>query len=399
MDTKAKRVALILVILAILGLGLWNLTATRGQPGSGLFSPLFQAYDRIKTHFYPPERIDDQELLYGAIEGIIEGLGDPYSRFLTPEEYERFNSDLEGEFVGVGIRIGIRDGQLIVIAPLEGTPAEKAGVRAGDKILEIDGVSTEGITLDEAVERLRGERGTPVTLKVEHQDGSIEEITIIRDLIQIAPVEYKLETEEIGYLQIKTFSRGTARETKEALSELVSYKVGGVILDLRNNSGGLLDEAIGVASYFVDQGAILTSQDRFNSHSYPSNGNEFNNLPVAVLINEGTASASEIVAGAIHDHQMGILVGRKSFGKGVIQSSFPLSDGSAVVLTTAEYFTPGGHKMDGVGLVPDIYLAEEEDDLPTAVDWLEEHLGTLCPCLPPSDDREQELLSLPFFKH
>jgi len=399
MKKRSHRVAIALLIAVIIGLGLWNITATRGQSGSGSLAPLYQAYDRIRANFYPPAKIDDQELLYGAIRGMVGKLGDPYSRFLTPEEYQRFTSvDLNGEFVGVGIQIAIRDGKLVVIAPLAGSPAERAGIGAGDVILEIDGHATEGITLDEAVELLRGKRGTPVILKVRHLDGTVEEITIVRDLIEVDPVSYHLEEEGIGYIRITSFNRKTAAEVVQALHELIDSDGGtGLILDLRDNPGGLLDEAIAVASELVDQGPILNVTDRFRTHAYMTQGNSLPDLPLAVLIDRGTASAAEILAGAIQDHRMGVLVGERSFGKGVIQTPFTLSDGSAVIITTAEYTTPNGHRVQDLGLVPDIPVTnkgKEDQQLQAARGWVEEHLGTLCPCSPPDDRGSGALLPL-----
>ncbi len=380
-----------LLLAVIIGLGLWSITAALGGASSGSFAPLFQAYDRIRAYFYPPERVDEQELIYGAIRGMVEELDDPYSRFLTPEEYQRFNVHLEGEFVGIGVQIEVREGKLIVVAPLEGSPAERAGIRAGDVILEIDGRSTEGITLEEAVELLRGEEGTPVRLKVQHEDGTIEEITVVRERIEIEPVSYRLLGEGIGYLKISTFNRKTAEEARLALEDLIEhYRVQGLILDLRNNAGGLLEQALEVASQFVDEGPLLLIKDRFGSRYRYSEGNDWPNLPLAVLINQGTASAAEILAGAIQDHQMGVLVGRRSFGKGVIQTPFTLGDGSAVILTTAEYFTPNGRRVQTVGLLPDIPVEDPEEQLEAAREWVEAHLGRLCPC--PPDDRGREAL-------
>ncbi len=385
-----KRVWIILLLVLAVGLGLWNLTATLG---SGSLTPLLQAYDRIRAYFYPPERIDEQELIYGGIRGMLQELDDPYSRFLTPEEYQRFQDDLSGEFVGIGVQIEVRDGKLIVIAPLEGSPAERAGVRAGDVILEIDGQSTEGITLERAVELLRGEEGTPVRLKLLHEDGTIEEVTVIRQRIEIRPVRYELLTEKIGYLKIITFNRKTAAEARAALRDLIeNYGIEGLVLDLRNNPGGLLDQALEVASQFVDEGVLLTTRDRAGSHPYYSHGNDWPNLPLAVLVNHGTASAAEILAAAIQDNGMGVLVGRQTFGKGVIQTSFVLSDGSAIVITTAEYLTPSGRRVQTLGLRPDIPVEGEEEQLAAAQAWVEEHLGQLCPC--PDDRDKQAVLSL-----
>lgn len=388
--SRSRWVWITLLLVLAVGLGLWNLTATLG---SGSLTPFLQAYDRIRAYFYPPEQVNEQELIYGGIRGMLQGLGDPYSRFLTPEEYQRFQDDLSGEFVGIGVQIEVRDGKLIVIAPLEGSPAERAGVRAGDIILEIDGQSTEGITLEEAVELLRGEEGTPVRLKLQHEDGTIEEVTVIRQRIEIRPVRYELLTDKIGYLKIITFNRKTSAEVRAALQDLIeNYKVQGLVLDLRNNPGGLLDQALEVASQFVDQGLLLTTRDRSGSHPYYSQGNGWPNLPVAVLVNRGTASASEILAAAIQDNGMGVLVGQQTFGKGVIQTSFVLSDGSAIVITTAEYLTPSGRRVQTLGLRPDIPVEGEEEQLAAAQAWVEDHLGQLCPC---NDRGQQAVLSLP----
>jgi carboxyl-terminal processing protease len=399
MANRSHRIGLAFLVAVIIGLGLWNITATWGQGSSRLFGPLFQAYDRIKASFYPHGKVDEQELLYGAIQGMVEKLDDPYSRFLTPKQYQRFTSiDLNGEFVGVGVQITVREGQLLVITPLRGSPAELAGIRAGDIILEIDERSTEGITLDEAVELLRGERGTSVNLKVQHVDGTVEEIMIVRQLIELDPVEYHLEGERIGYLRITTFNRKAAEEANQALDELTDReRIEGLVLDLRNNPGGLLEEAASVAGKFVDRGPIFNVTDGSGTEPYLTRGNDLPNLPIAVLINQGTASAAEILAGAIQDHQMGILVGERSFGKGVIQTAYPLSDGSGVIITTAEYTTPNGHRVQDLGLVPDITVmneGEEDRQLQAARQWVKEHLGSLCPCPVPHDRSSPALLPL-----
>jgi carboxyl-terminal processing protease len=222
-----------------------------------------------------------------------------------------------------------------------------------------------------------------VTLKVQHADGTTEEITIIREVITVDPVDYRLEEEGIGYIRVTTFNRKAGREFDQALQDLLAAGIGGLILDLRGNPGGLLDEAIAIASNFIDGGAILKSTDRHTTRTYPTQGNNLPNLPLAVLIDRGTASAAEILAGAIQDHRMGVLIGERSFGKGLIQTPFTLSDGSAVILTTAEYTTPSGHRVQDFGLVPDIPVSGEEEQLQAARAWLEEHLGSLCPCSPP----------------
>jgi len=351
------------------------------QTDPNLFYPLSQIYQTIKSYFYEPERIDDQEAQYGALEGLVEQLDDPYSEFLDPTALQNFEESLNGEFSGVGIEITLKAGVLTVIAPLEGTPADQAGVQAGDQIIAIDGESTEGITLTEAAVKIRGEAGTTVTLTVRHTDGTEEEIPIVRDTITVASVKSELLAEgRIGYIRLSRFDNNVVHELDLALNGFDLDALDGIILDLRNNPGGRLDAAISVSSRFVDEGIVVSTRSRVSGEqSYWSTGNTIPNLPLAVLINGGTASASEITAGAIRDHQMGILIGKQSFGKGVIQQLFNYRDGSALKLTTGEYTTPLGHVVQGVGLSPDITVSEDEDPIEIATAWIEDHAGIKMP--------------------
>jgi carboxyl-terminal processing protease len=354
----------------------------RQETDPHLFSPVSQVYEVIKDYFYQPEKLDDQKALYGALKGLVEQLDDPYSEFFDPVDLKNFESSLRGEFTGVGIEISIKDHVLTVIAPLSGTPAEVAGVRAGDKILQIDGESTEGITLTEASIKIRGEIGTTVVLTVVHKDGVEEEIPIVRDTIKIISVVNKVINDgKIGYIQISRFDDEVTLEVDKALASFDFDKIDGIILDMRNNAGGLLSEAISVSSRFVDKEEVIVSTESRMSgnQNYYSYGNTIPDLPLAVLINEGTASAAEITAGAIQDHGMGILVGEQSFGKGVIQQLFNYQDGSALKLTIGEYRTPNGNAVQGVGLTPDIELGSDDDPLAVATMWIEEHAGTLMP--------------------
>jgi carboxyl-terminal processing protease len=380
------RVGVVVLVIALA----WGLLAARGQqPGSSvLFGPLFEAYQRIKSNFYRPENAPDARLLNGAIEGMVKTLGDPYSRYLPAEEYRQFNEGFEKEVVeefgGLGMQIEVRDGKLLVVAPLHDTPASRAGIEAGDWIIEINGESTEGITQEQAVKKLRGPKGTSVTLKVRREDGSERVFEIVRDIITIKIVSHSvLAGGQVGYIQVYTFNTMTRADVEKALKDLLGRGVKGLILDLRNNPGGLLTQAVDLASLFIDDGPVLKVQSRNGSEVYNSRGNRYPNLPLAVLVNRGTASAAEIVAGAIRDHQMGVLFGKRTFGKGVIQTSFTLSDGSALLLTTAEYFTPKGHRVHEVGITPDVIVERESDVLPKALQWVLEHLGRYCPCLPP----------------
>ena len=353
-----------------------------------LFQPLYQIYQYVQSYFYKPELIDDQQALYGAMKGVVEQLNDPYSEFLDPDERRRFDESLTGEFSGVGIEITLVDGILTVITPLVGTPAEAAGVLAGDQILAIDGESSDGITLSEAAYQIRGETGTSVILTVRHEDNSIEEIEMVRDTIVVNPVESELMGDgDIAYIRITRFEQDTTLELDRALSSLDFDQITGIILDLRNNPGGLMPEAISVASRFIDDGVIVQTTDRLSSEKkFWSRGNRLPNLPLAVLINRGTASASEITAGAIRDNNMGVLIGGQSFGKGVFQQLIEFPDGSALKITAGEYFTPSGRVVNGVGLAPDIVVEEGEDPIDVAIEWLNTHGGVEMPI-----DLDQEL--------
>lgn len=390
MTTMLRRSLLFGLIVTLVLAGLWGLFAARGQQPSTptLFSPLFEAYQRIKSNFYRPENAPDAHLLQGAIQGMVETLGDPYSRYLPVEDYRQFNEGFEKEVVeefgGLGMQIEVRDGKLLVVAPLHDTPASRAGIEAGDWIIEIDGQSTEGITQEQAVKKLRGPKGTLVKLKVRREDGSEKIFEIVREIITIKIVSHSvLANGQVGYIQVYTFNTLTRADVEKALKDLLARGVQGLILDLRNNPGGLLTQAVDLASLFVDEGPVLKVQSRHGSEVYNSKGNRYPNLPLAVLVNRGTASASEIVAGAIQDHQMGVLFGKRTFGKGVIQTSFTLSDGSALLLTTAEYFTPKGHRVHETGLTPDVITERESETLSRAIQWVLSQAGKTCPCLPP----------------
>jgi carboxyl-terminal processing protease len=365
-----------LLAVCVIGAG-----GSQQQTPSDLFDPVYQVYEYVQSYFYKPELIDDQEAVYGAMKGVVEQLGDPYSEFLDPEGRTEFEQSLEGEFCGVGIEISIEDSVLTVVSPLVGTPAEAAGIVSGDQILAIDGESTEGLTLSEAGVRIRGEAGTTVTLTVRHDDGAITELPIVRAAITIESVTSStLDDGRIGYIRVLRFESETVALVDDALGSFDLPSMTGLILDLRNDPGGLMPAAISISSRFVDEGIVLRTEDRLAGEKlYWSRGNRVANLPLAVLINGGTASASEITAGAIRDNNMGILIGETSYGKGVFQQLIDFPDGSALKITAGEYFTPAGRVVNKIGLEPDIVVDDESDPIAAAVQWVQEHAGLTMP--------------------
>jgi|LDZU01.1.fsa_nt_gi carboxyl-terminal processing protease len=326
--------------------------------------PFFEAISIIRSEYIEKD-IDINKLVEGAIEGMVSKLDDPYSRYLDPMTFQREQENLFiGHFDGLGITIAIVDEQLTVISPIEDTPAYQAGIQPGDNILEIDGESTEDMTLDDAVNILRGEKGTKVILTIEREDSDdLLEIEIIRDTITVDAVKEKLiEDDSIGYIRISTFNANTGDELKEVLDKFEKIQLEGIIVDLRNNPGGLLESAIEVASHFIKEGEIVKINSRNNViKSYESYGNQYPDWPLVFLVNIGSASASEIVAGAIQDSERGIVLGEKTFGKGLVQQIYTLSDGSAVTVSTSEYYTPNNRVINNIGIEPDVVVPVEED--------------------------------------
>ena len=322
--------------------------------------------------------VDDnkpKDLIYGALKGMLTSL-DPYSEFLAPEEYTDLKSDTEGRFGGVGMEITIKDGLVTVVSPLEDTPAWKAGIKAGDKIVKIDDEITKDYTLTDAVKLLRGEPDTKVKVTVWRPDEKkMLDFEIVRAMIKIDDIKnVRIIDSGVGYIRIVEFSEETSGDLLQALGNLKEQGMEALILDVRYNPGGLLESAVDVAELFLDKKqTVVSTKSRTDSQNLVFRSNrasEYKDIPMVVLVNEGSASGSEIVAGALQDHKRAIIIGEKTFGKGLVQTVIPLPDGSAIKLTTSRYFTPSGKSIDGEGIFPDIEIeykaiieeGEEEDE-------------------------------------
>ena len=314
---------------------------------------------QIEENYVEPQ--DTQDLIYGAIKGMVEGL-DPHSSFMTKEEHKDLMIETKGSFTGVGIEITTRDNAITVVSPIEGTPAYKAGIKAGDQIIKINDEPAADMTLSDAVKRIRGPKGSSVKLTVRREGNDKPlDFNITRDVIPLRSVRYHRLSPEVGYIRISNFQSKTERDMKKALKSLEGEgELKGLILDLRNNPGGLLNQAIKVSDLFLDQGLIVSTKGRDLSQNMEVSAHPDQpkrDYPMIVLVNEGSASASEIVAGALQDNKRALVLGTKTFGKGSVQTILPLSDGSGLRLTTARYYTPSGNSIQLTGIIPDIELA------------------------------------------
>ena len=317
----------------------------------------------VRAEYIDADMAAPKKLIYGALDGMVSHL-DPYSQFLGPDEFKQMKIETEGQFGGIGVEITIKDGLLTIIAPIEGTPAAKAGLAAGDRIVKIDGKSTKDIKLRESVKKLRGTPGTSVTVTVlREEEKKVLDFTITRVLIKIKSVkEAKIidQTDKIGYIKLVEFQQKTALELDAALLKLKAEGMQALILDLRNNPGGLFDTAVEVSERFIPKGEVIVSTKARTPQqnvTFLSEGRGlYLDFPMVVLVNKGSASGSEIVAGAIQDQKRGIILGTKTFGKGSVQTVIPMDDGSAVRLTTAKYYTPSEKVINAEGIMPDIVV-------------------------------------------
>lgn len=310
------------------------------------------------------DKVEQKKLMYGAINGMLREL-DPHSSFLKPEDYKELQIETKGKFGGLGIEITLRDNILTVVSPLEDTPADKVGIQANDQIIRIDEQPTQDLSLMDAVQKMRGPKGSKVKLTIIRKgEKKPLEFEVVRDIIAIQSIKSRTLESGFGYIRISSFQSGTATDLRKALDHLESDNPGmqGLILDLRNDPGGLLDQAVEVSDEFLDEGLIVYTGGRLESQKmrFEAHKNSRQHpYPIVILVNSGSASASEIVAGALQDHKRAIIMGEQTFGKGSVQTVIPLNDGSALRLTTSLYYTPSGRSIQAKGITPDIIVKKE----------------------------------------
>jgi len=335
------------------------------------FNLYWEVWDKLKSNYVDKNKVTDEEMFYGSLRGLAASMDDPYTIFMDPTEAKEFNDDLAGTFEGIGAEVGLRNDLITVIAPLAGMPAEKAGVRAGDKIYAINTESTIGLGVDEAVKKIRGPKGTEVTLTVIHPDGDKPvDIKITRDLIITKSVKTEVRKDGVMIITVSNFNDDTLDLFNAAVKTALTKNPKGIILDLRNNPGGYLDTAISMASAWVKEGPVVVEQfgEGKRQEYFATGNNSLGGFKTVILINGGSASASEIVAGALRDYKKATIVGEQSYGKGSVQGVRELSGGSALKVTVAKWLTPNGDFIDEKGIKPDIEVKLTGDDVNTNKD-------------------------------
>lgn len=367
---KMAKISIVLLILASVVITAWTSVKVKEKEILEKFQPFFEVLHHIQNEYYDADKVNYEKLVDEAIRGLLAGLDDPFSNYLTKQDTIEARISTESKYGGLGIEVtyDAKNKAVKVVTPMDGTPAFRAGLKPGDLIITIDGSPVSDMTFIEAVNHLRGKPGTKVQIEVlrEDKEGNMKKLKfeIVRELIKLVTVKYDLintEKGNIGYVRIVRFSIPTSEELKKTLTKLFfEGGIVGLILDLRNNPGGLLSTAVDVTSMFLDEGVVVKVKGRTGfERVYRSRGNDFPNVPMVVLVNHGSASASEILSGALQDHKIAKLVGEKTFGKAAVQSVIPLSNGGELWLTTAHYFTPLGRDIHKKGIEPDYVVTEE----------------------------------------
>ena len=370
MSKTMKSILIILTLVAVVALAFgvgYNQGRAPAGGGEGL-GVVEEAWDIIFRDYVDRDKLDSGELSKGAIEGMIEALDDPYSSYIEAGTYEIGMSGLEGEIEGIGAQVGMREEKLTIISPIPNSPAAQAGIKAEDVILEIDGASTAEMNVVEAVLKIRGPKGTPVTLLIQHKgEAEPEEIEIIRATIELSSVALEMRG-DIAHLTITHFSRRTATELQPKLQDIEQAGAEGIILDMRGNPGGILDTVVEVASYFLKDGVVVKVVDNRGTETLLEVKSQeiVTELPMVVLVNGTSASGSEVLAGTLQDHGRATVAGNQTFGKGSVNVPRELQDGSGLYITTARWLTPDGRLIEGEGIKPDIELELEGDE---AIDW------------------------------
>lgn len=391
----SNRAAVVFLVCATFALSVWlaGRVAALSSEAYEKIEMLANVLTIVRKHYV--DEVSTEKLVEGAIEGMLSSL-DPHSAYLTPDLFRELQVDTRGSFGGLGIEVTIRDGVLTVVAPLEDTPAFRAGIQAGDEIIKINDEFTKDMTLMEAVKRMRGPKGTRIHLTIRREgEPKWIEVELVREVIRVRSVKSRLLEPGYGYVRVTQFQERTAREARDAIEKLIEEggPLRGLVLDLRNNPGGLLSQAVQLTDLFIDAGLVVYTEGRLDSQKqqfFAHRQGSFSGFPMIVLVNGGSASASEIVAGALQDHRRALVLGTQTFGKGSVQTILPLDGGSAIRLTTARYFTPNGRSIQATGITPDIVMDSVEvvRSVSERPDFIREenlpgHLGT-------EEERRQE---------
>lgn len=390
---KFKKIGFVLIILAVLGSS-YGLGFSAGRNNSDPFKnrPVaysdntanlsantedsfdfglyWEVWDAIKSNYVEKNTLKDKDLFYGSLEGLAQATKDPYTVFMDPKATKEFSDDLAGTFEGIGAEIGMRNEIVTVIAPLDGMPAQKAGLRAGDKIYAIDTKTAIGLTVDEAVKKIRGQKGTKVVLTIIRGTEKPRDISITRDLIIVKSVKTEMRADGIFVIKVSNFNDDTESLFNQAVNQVLLKNPKGIILDLRNNPGGYLETAVSLASEWIEAGPVVAEQFNGNKRNeYAANGRaRLKNIPTVVLVNGGSASASEILAGALRDYKKATMVGETTFGKGSVQTIRDLSDGSSLKVTVAKWLTPAGDFINDKGIKPEIEVKMTTSDIEKNLD-------------------------------
>ena len=377
---RALIYSIILVIVTIICTSMFQITLGNKVIISKNLYELYSKYDKllglenvIESEYY--QKVSEEDLIDGALKGLFEGLNDPYSQYYTSDEFQTLKEQTSGSFVGIGVYIGVNseNDKITIISPIEGSPAQKSGIKSGDVVVKVNGKSIESKTVDEVIKQIKGKENTTVNLTVE-RDGKEIDFDITRKTIVTKSVSSEVKEDNIGYLRITSFDENTYKEFKENLSNLKEKEIKGLVIDLRDKPGGLLDVCVDIADDLIGEGTIVYTKDNSGKKEYYKSDKNELDMPMAVLINGGSASASEILTAALVDNNKAVAIGETSFGKGLVQSVKGLKDGTGYKLTTAQYFTPNDNYINGKGITPKIQEKDKNKQLKLAIEYIQEEI-------------------------